>query len=111
VGKFDEEDAIFFQRQEQLAAKYSDPVFWFAGDSPPVCAGLDHVDADLYSPVRVGIEELWPKILQGGITVFDKYNNTEWPGETSVLHNMLGNDLEIHSIPFTRQPTAFTVKT
>ena len=41
---------------------------------------------------------------------FDEYNHENWSGETSAVHEVLGEDIVIHSVPFTRQPTAYIVK-
>ena len=69
-----------------------------------------YLDLDLYSPTKVGIELLYPRLLKGGIMVFDEYNVEDWPGETSAVHDVLGNDVQIHGVPFTRQPTAYIIK-
>lgn len=69
-----------------------------------------YVDLDLYSPVKVGIELLYSRLLKGGVMVFDEYNLEDWPGETSAVHDVLGSDVKVHAVPFTRQPTAYIVK-
>lgn len=41
-----------------------------------------HVDVDLYDSCRVTLENLWPKVIAGGIAAFDEYHAPEyWPGE------------------------------
>jgi hypothetical protein len=69
-----------------------------------------YMDADLYSPTKVGIELLYPRLLRGGIMVFDQYNTEDWSGETSAVHDVLGSDVLIHTVDFTRQPTAYIMK-
>ncbi len=69
-----------------------------------------YLDADLYSPTKVGIELLYPRLLKGGVMVFDQYNIPSWAGETAALHEVLGEDVPIHGVPFTRQPTAYIIK-
>lgn len=69
-----------------------------------------YLDLDLYSPTKIGIELLHPRLLKGGIMVFDEYNVKDWSGETSAVHDVLGNDVQIYSVPFTRQPTAYIIK-
>ena len=69
-----------------------------------------YLDVDLYSPTRMGIDLLYPRLLKGGIMVFDEYNVPHWTGETSAVHELLGDDIPIHSLPFTRQPTAYIIK-
>lgn len=69
-----------------------------------------YLDTDLYPSIRCGIELLYPKLLKGGIMVFDEYNFADWPGETSAVHDVLGENVTIHAVPLTRQPTAYIVK-
>ena len=69
-----------------------------------------YLDTDLYPSIRCGIELLYPKLLKGGIMVFDEYNIAEWPGETSAVHDALGADVALRTVPMTRQPTAYLVK-
>ncbi len=69
-----------------------------------------YLDTDLYPSIRCGIELLYPKLLKGGIMAFDEYNLEDWPGETSAVHDVLGEDVVIHAVPMTRQPTAYIVK-
>lgn len=69
-----------------------------------------YLDVDLYSPTRTGIDLLYPRLLKGGVMVFDEYNVPHWTGETSAVHELLGDNVRIHSLPFTRQPTAYIIK-
>jgi hypothetical protein len=69
-----------------------------------------YFDTDLYSSTRFGLELLYPRLLKGGIMVFDEYNTSECPGETPPVHEVLGDDVSIQAAPHTRQPTAFLVK-
>ena len=69
-----------------------------------------YVDLDLYKPVKKTIELLYDKLLTGGIMVFDEYNTPDWPGETSAVHDVLGNNVKLRSVPNTRQPTAYIIK-
>ncbi len=68
-----------------------------------------YLDADLYAPTKTAIEQLYPRLLKGGVMVFDEYN-VEWPGETSAVHEVLGDDVRLQSVPYTRQPTAYLIK-
>ena len=69
-----------------------------------------YVDVDLYEPTKLGIEWLYPRLLKGGVMVFDQYNMPQWPGETSAVHEMLGADVQLLQVPGTRQPIAYLVK-
>lgn len=69
-----------------------------------------YLDVDLYAPTKVGIELLYPRLLKGGIMVFDEYNTEDWPGETSAVHDVLGQNVQIRGVPFTREPTGYIIK-
>jgi hypothetical protein len=69
-----------------------------------------YLDTDLYGSIKCGVELLYPKLLKGGIMVFDEYNLEAWPGETAALHDVLGPDVELRAVPLTRQPTAYLIK-
>jgi hypothetical protein len=42
--------------------------------------------------------------------VFDEYITKDWPGETKAVDEVLGSDVRLHSVLFTRQPTANLVR-
>lgn len=69
-----------------------------------------YLDVDLYSPTKVGLELLYPRLIKGGVIVLDEYNMAAWPGETSAVHDVLGQDVVMQSVPFTRRPTAYIIK-
>jgi hypothetical protein len=69
-----------------------------------------YLDLDLYAPTKLGIELLYPRLLKGGIMAFDNYNTEDWPGETSAVHEVLGDKVPIHGSPFSRQPRAYIIK-
>ncbi len=69
-----------------------------------------YVDLDLYAPVKTAVEFLYQRLLTGGIMVFDEYNTEDWPGETSAVHDILGDKVQLRGVPYTRQPTAYIVK-
>lgn len=49
-------------------------------DGPPIA--IVHADADLYDSTKCILENFWPKMMIGGVVIFDEYDNTtEWPGE------------------------------
>ena len=38
-----------------------------------------HLDVDLYSSYKTCLENLWENLIEGGIVVFDEYNDSKWP--------------------------------
>lgn len=93
-----------------IKGNIEETVPFFLQERKDVRFAFIYMDVDLYSPTKVGIELLYPRLVKGGIMVFDQYNIENWPGEASAVHDVLGNDVPIYSVPFTRQPTAYIIK-
>lgn len=39
-----------------------------------------HIDLDLYEPIKGALEYFYPRVVSGGIIVFDDYGGNLWPG-------------------------------
>lgn len=39
-----------------------------------------HIDVDLYEPVHGSVEYFYPRLVDGGVIVFDDYGSLLWPG-------------------------------
>ncbi len=39
-----------------------------------------HIDLDFYTPIRGSVEYFYPRLVTGGIIVFDDYGSLKWPG-------------------------------
>jgi len=46
---------------------------------------LVHVDVDIYESTKASIEYFWPKLVSGGIMVFDDYNAPSCPGTNKAV--------------------------
>jgi hypothetical protein len=69
---------------------------------------LVFLDAGAEKVVRAGIEHFWPRLLPGGIMLFDQFNEPRTPGETIAVSDLLPRP--VHTFPWTRQPTGYVVK-
>ena len=38
-----------------------------------------HLDVDLYSSYKTCLEYLWDQVIDGGVVVFDEYQDPKWP--------------------------------
>ena len=65
---------------EESFKKIEDKKFCFA-----------HVDADSYLSVKQCIEFLKPRIVHGGIILFDDYNMPEYPGCNKAVDDLIGS--------------------
>lgn len=57
----------------------------FVDDNPHLLISLLYLDFDLYAPTRAALEHLLPRVVAGGLVVFDELNSKDYPGETSAL--------------------------
>lgn len=63
---------------------------------------LLYLDFDLYNPTKIALEKLLPRVVKGGIIVFDEVNVKIWPGETQAILEKFGNfnNLELKKFDF-----------
>lgn len=50
---------------------------------PHTKIALLHIDTDVYEPAKIALETLWPRVVKGGIVIFDDYGT--FPGETQAV--------------------------
>ncbi|MBS1517234.1 MAG: class I SAM-dependent methyltransferase [Bacteroidetes bacterium] len=71
--------------------------------NPGLRISLLNLDTDIYEPSVTILEELYPKIVPGGILVLDDYN--VFPGETKAVDDYFkGKNPEIKKFPFSATP-------
>lgn len=46
---------------------------------------LLHLDCDLYESYKICLKYLYPKVVKGGVILFDDYNYSDWPGATKAV--------------------------
>jgi hypothetical protein len=54
----------------------------FVKENPGLRISLLHFDCDVYKPTKIAIEKLWPRIVHGGVVLFDEYGIRPWEGES-----------------------------
>lgn len=86
----------------------------FLNDHPHVLVSLAYMDMDLYQPTLRALEDIvLPRLVPGGVVVFDEAGHPSWPGEVRAMLKTIGHDkggFTLHTIPFARQPTLYVVK-
>lgn len=71
-----------------------------------------HLDVDLYESYRECLDWLYPRLVPGGVVVFDEYKTPKWPGSTRAIDEFFGQrsvpveHLKTREIPawFVRKP-------
>lgn len=73
----------------------------FLDKHPETVVSLLYLDFVLYKPTKEALKALISRIPKGGIIAFNELNNTEWPGETQAVNEILGlNKIRIQRFPF-----------
>lgn len=61
----------------------------FFKDSLPKCTaerfGFVHLDCDIYESYAVCLEFFYPRMVTGGMILFDEYNDPAWPGANQAV--------------------------
>ncbi len=73
-----------------------------------------YCDTDLYKSTRSILEQMHPRLMEGGAFVFDEWNSESFPGETVAVDEFLGKlgrFYQVENISNTRQPTLLLRKT
>lgn len=59
-----------------------------------------HIDVDLYEPIKQSIEFFWPRMVDGGIMVFDDYGHVaQFPGAKKSIDEFLAENEVKHFMP------------
>ncbi len=61
---------------------------------------LCHIDVDVYSSAADVLDWVWPRLLPGGVVVFDDYGTIETGGMTRLINERIGtpNSIIIHNL-------------
>lgn len=62
----------------------------FVSDHRHVPLSMVYFDLDLYEPTKIGLEHLAPRVVSGGLIVFDEFGHDGFPGETLAALENLG---------------------
>jgi len=83
----------------------------FIEENPGLRICLLHVDCDIYEPTKTGLEYLWPRIVKGGVVIFDDYGVRPWEGESTAVDEYFADkDVEIKRFNWAQSPGAYVVK-
>lgn len=71
---------------------------------PQLKISLLNLDTDIYEPAVTILENLYPRIVKGGVLILDDYGN--FPGETKAVDDYFKNkNVEIRKFPFAMTPS------
>jgi hypothetical protein len=91
----------------------ADSVEFFKGWIPEVLLRFEgpisilHVDVDLYEPYRDSLAILWPRVQEGGVVLFDEYDQgrdeEKWPGAKKAIDEFCAQ----HHVPLQKHWSGF----
>jgi len=84
----------------------------FLAERPGFRISLLHCDLDVYAATKSLLETAWPRVVVGGMVVFDQYAVDAW-GESDAADEFLAgqeNPPQLRMLAHTPTPTAYIVK-
>jgi SAM-dependent methyltransferase len=109
IALYDMQDEIIIHKglvQEQLPAVLA--------QQTELTFSLCYCDVDLYEPTRIILDEIHPRLAQGGVFILDEWNTETFPGETLAVREFLrahGGAYAMEHVKHARQPTLVLRKT
>lgn len=88
---------------ELVAGDISETIPKYLAENPHIRIALLHIDVDVYQPTKVALENLYSRIVPGGLLVLDDYAIVE--GETRAVDEFFsGQKVLIEKVPFSSVP-------
>lgn len=112
IAIFDQDRFIPWKpRIELVLGDVCETVPRFVEQNPGLRISLLHFDVDLYAPTKVGLECLFPRVVKGGVVIFDEYALLEWGGESQAVEEYLaGQGYALRKFEWCNQPGAYLIK-
>jgi hypothetical protein len=85
----------------------------FTQENPGLRISLLHLDVDLYRPTKLALEQLYPRLVTGGVVALDEYGLMPWEGESRAVEEFCqenGLAPVIRKFPFSAQPHGYWIK-
>jgi hypothetical protein len=83
----------------------------FIKENPGLRICLLHVDCDIYLPTKVALENLWPRVVAGGVVIFDDYGIRPWEGESTAVDEYFADkNVALRRLDWAMSPSAYVIK-
>jgi hypothetical protein len=82
----------------------------YAAKNPGFRISLLHMDLDLGEPTYAVLDALWPRVVRGGVVVFDEYAAPRWSESDGVDRFFAGKAVRLRTLAHARTPTAYVIK-
>lgn len=83
----------------------------FCEENSGLRISLLHVDCDMYIPTSIALETLWPRVVKGGVVIFDDYGIRPWEGESTAVDEFFSDKNQtIERFEWAHCPGAYIIK-
>lgn len=104
------DDQGLASRIELVAGDATQTIPDYARRHPGFRIALLNLDFDLYAPTKTALEQLYDRVVPGGIIAFDEYAARPWGESDAVDEFFAGRGVRYHSLPWALSPTAYVIK-
>jgi hypothetical protein len=86
----------------------------FCKENPGLRLSMLNIDVDIYEPVVTSLENLYPRLLPGGIVVLDEFAHIDWPGESEAFLDVFKKNSwpvpKLQTFSWVSTPTTYFIK-
>ncbi len=97
-------------RCELVAGDVRETALAYAEGNPGFRISILHLDLDLAEPTSAVLDAFWPRVVSGGVVVFDEYAVPKWTESHGVDAWLDRHGLVLETMPWMRTPSAFVRK-
>lgn len=112
IAIFDEDRFVPWKKRIVLVeGDVKETVPKFVKENPGLRISLLHFDIDLYAPTKAGLDHLFPRVVKGGVVIFDEYGVLEWGGESQAVEDYLDSQgYVIKKFDWNNVPGGYVIK-
>lgn len=81
----------------------------FIANRPYLRFKLIFIDCGIRDVIEVSLKELYPRLVQGGVLIFDHYNMAVSPSESDIVEKYIGRN-KVYQMPFNRHSSGYIIK-
>jgi hypothetical protein len=101
-------------RAQMIEGDVTETIPKYLESNPGLRISLLHLDIDLYKPVSVALQHLYPRVVPGGVVVLDEFAHHDWPGESQALQDVFSRNNwpvpKLKTFGWVGTPTTYFVK-
>jgi hypothetical protein len=95
---------------ELVAGDIREVALGYVADHPGFRISLLNLDVDLEDVTLAALEAFWPRVVPGGVVIFDEYAVPRWTESHAVDTFFSSRSVKLRTLPWARTPSAYIVK-